>query len=312
MKKRKTIKKSRLICVLIAFIIFGFLFLLYGPYKGFSDMWILTAMHTSEHKFLAKTFYTQSYIDEVIAKNKIQVTDEKTSSGSQIIKNSDNKITLKKITGGTFAGYIMKIDNPDNVALASSSNNQGEKIEDIVKENNAEGGINASGYKQFDFQGIADGISIVNGVMVTFPEGVHHQIVGINAKNKLIAGSFTTDEIGNQNFKWAVEFGPILIINGKKTEMTKMAGGISPRTAIGQTKDGAILLLVIDGRQISSVGASLYDVQSVLYENGAINAFNLDGGASSSMIYKGKLTNSPSNGNEHRNLPNAIIIKTNK
>jgi exopolysaccharide biosynthesis protein len=134
-------------------------------------------------------------------------------------------------------------------------------------------------------------------------------LAGINNNNKLLVGNFTTDEIKGKNFKWAIEAGPVLIVNGEKPKITATAGGIAPRTAIGQTKEGTILLLVIDGRQVTSVGASLYNAQSVLFEYGAINAMNLDGGTSSSMFYDGKLINKPCKGNEQRNLPNAIIIK---
>ena len=55
--------------------------------------------------------------------------------------------------------------------------------------------------------------------------------------------------------------------------------GVGPRTAIGQRKDGTVLLLVIDGRQPGySVGATLRDLQNILYEEGAVIAANLDGG----------------------------------
>lgn len=53
-----------------------------------------------------------------------------------------------------------------------------------------------------------------------------------------------------------------------------------PRTAIGQKRDGTILLLVIDGRQSGGIlGATLLDVQNILYSQGAWNAANLDGGS---------------------------------
>jgi exopolysaccharide biosynthesis protein len=284
------------------------LFLLYGPYKGLSDLLILTSMHTSEHQYIAKFFYTDEYIKEVLEKNKVSPTELKTDIEGKVIKTSDN-ITVIDIKGNSFVGYLIKIDNPERLSLVSASNHEGQMLEDIVKENNALGGINASGYKDLVFQGIAEGISIINGETITTCDDEKHLVAGINNNNKLLVGNFTASEIEERNFKWAAECGPVLIVNGEKTKMTATAGGIAPRTAIGQTKEGSILLLVIDGRQISSVGASLYDVQSVLYEHGAVDAMNLDGGSSTSMYYNGKLMNSPSKGDEHRNLPNAIIFK---
>jgi len=65
-----------------------------------------------------------------------------------------------------------------------------------------------------------------------------------------------------------------------------MGSGLNPRTAIGQRSDGAILLLVTDGRGASGhLGASASDLISVMMEYGAINAANLDGGSSSCMYY---------------------------
>ena len=58
-----------------------------------------------------------------------------------------------------------------------------------------------------------------------------------------------------------------MIVNGKKTINNGDGGmGIAPRTAIAQRKDGAIILLVIDGRQVNSLGATLREVQDVLYD----------------------------------------------
>ena len=111
------------------------------------------------------------------------------------------------------------------------------------------------------------------------------------------------------NLKSAVTFGPVIIINGQPTIRTGNGGwGIQPRTAIGQTKDGKILMLVIDGRQAGSLGATLKNVQDILLQYGAYNAFNLDGGASSTMVYDGKVVNSPSDIMGERYVPNAFIV----
>lgn len=67
-------------------------------------------------------------------------------------------------------------------------------------------------------------------------------------------------------------FGPPLIMNGKKVIRSGDGGwGISPRSAIGQKKDGTIMFLVIDGRQPGySIGATLVDVQNIMYEKARI------------------------------------------
>ena len=86
--------------------------------------------------------------------------------------------------------------------------------------------------------------------------------------------------------------------------------GVGPRTAIGQRKDGTVLLLVIDGRQPGySVGATLRDLQNIMYEEGAVIAANLDGGSSSTLYYNGKVINKPADLLGERMIPTAFVVK---
>jgi hypothetical protein len=82
----------------------------------------------------------------------------------------------------------------------------------------------------------------------------------------------------------------------------------NPRTAIGWTGAGEILLVVIDGRQRRwSVGASLVEMARVMRNLGAVQALNLDGGGSSTMVVEGEVVNRPSDGHERR-ITNAVVI----
>jgi exopolysaccharide biosynthesis protein len=83
---------------------------------------------------------------------------------------------------------------------------------------------------------------------------------------------------------------------------------VNPRTAIGQRSDGAVLLLVIDGRQVSSLGATYLDVAEVMLSYGAVNACNLDGGSSSVMWYGGKYINSPCTVVGIRPVPTTFLV----
>jgi len=113
------------------------------------------------------------------------------------------------------------------------------------------------------------------------------------------------------NVAEGVSFGPPLIINGKKLITDGDGGwGVAPRTAIGQRKDGTILFLVIDGRQPGySLGATLLDVQNILYEQGAYVAANLDGGSSTTLYFNGKVVNKPCDMLGERMIPTAFIVK---
>ncbi|MBQ1641923.1 MAG: phosphodiester glycosidase family protein, partial [Oscillospiraceae bacterium] len=88
----------------------------------------------------------------------------------------------------------------------------------------------------------------------------------------------------------------------------KLVSGVNPRTAIGQRADGAVLLLVIDGRQVQSLGATYQDCCDVMMDFGAVNAYCMDGGSSTSMYYNGAYVNSPSGEGGARPCPSAWIV----
>jgi len=104
-----------------------------------------------------------------------------------------------------------------------------------------------------------------------------------------------------------LSFGPALIINGIPQSIPR--SGVNPRTAIGQRADGAVLLLVVDGRQIDSVGATFSNLIDIFLEFDAVNAGNLDGGSSTLMIYDGEVINSGPTMIHNRRMPTTFLVK---
>ena len=124
----------------------------------------------------------------------------------------------------------------------------------------------------------------------------------------LVVGWFTAEEALGIGIKSCVSFGPILIANGSPLDVE--SSGLNPRTAIGQRDDGCILMLVVDGRQVHSYGATYKDLQDIMLEYGAVNAFNLDGGSSTTMWYNGAYVNSCSSANGiARPIPDAFLFR---
>ena len=103
--------------------------------------------------------------------------------------------------------------------------------------------------------------------------------------------------------------GPFLIVNGEAQDIVGIAGGTNPRTAIGQTADGKILLLAVDGRQPNSIGATFSDLQDIMAQYGAVNASTMDGGTSTQMYYDGEVINVPYSPTGPRSCPTAFLIK---
>jgi hypothetical protein len=83
-----------------------------------------------------------------------------------------------------------------------------------------------------------------------------------------------------------------------------------PRTAIGTLADGRILLATVDGRRPPlSVGMTLTELARLMIEFGAIDAINLDGGGSTTMVVEGKVVNTPSDAAGERPVSDAIIVR---
>ena len=64
------------------------------------------------------------------------------------------------------------------------------------------------------------------------------------------------------------------VINGE-VQTRNLGIGVNPRTALGQREDGALLLLVLDGRSVNTLGATMEDIVNIMLDYGAVNAGNL-------------------------------------
>jgi len=112
----------------------------------------------------------------------------------------------------------------------------------------------------------------------------------------------------------AVGGGPRLVRSGQIEANYQSEGfqesvsqSIAPRSAMGVTSDGFMLLVVVDGRRINSPGISLAGLAELMLKLGAVDAMNLDGGGSSTLVYKGQVMNHPSDGFE-RPVSVAIVV----
>lgn len=114
------------------------------------------------------------------------------------------------------------------------------------------------------------------------------------------------------NVKYAVGGGPYLIKEGKVfIDNQHFSRGFltmkAPRTAVGYTKSGNLILVTVDGRQEGTSGATLRELANLMRELGAYNAMNFDGGSSTQMVYKGRIVNSPTTRGGNR-VTNALVI----
>lgn len=115
---------------------------------------------------------------------------------------------------------------------------------------------------------------------------------------------------GWRNVLDAIGGGPVLLDDGvvQVRHCEEWLCGRAPRTAIGVTADGKVLLMVVDGRRERwSVGMTLKETALYLKSLGAVDAINLDGGGSSEMWVNGAVVNKPSDGQERR-VSSAVLV----
>jgi exopolysaccharide biosynthesis protein len=108
----------------------------------------------------------------------------------------------------------------------------------------------------------------------------------------------------------AIGGGPFLVRRGRVV-LGPCSGGIcgrNPRTAIGLTRDGRVLLVVVDGRIRGSVGMTLAELARFMRGLGAASALNLDGGGSSTMVARDSVVSRPANGFE-RGVSSAVVVR---
>ena len=245
--------------------------------------------------------------------------DIKEAAGSDPDIDPDGDgIDIIDVSGSTFKGKMMVVYDPSRVFVGISGKfgleEHGKTLPEIYDSyDNIVGAINGGGFDDRPGHmtgGEPWGIVMSQGeVLWGTPMYYTWDTIGITCDNKLVVGRMTVQEAVDMGVRDAVKFGPILIVNGEPVEALGDGSGLNPRTAIGQRADGAMLLLTIDGRQSNSIGASLADVRDVMLDFGAVNAANLDGGSSTSMIYNGEMINQNASLIGLRKMCTAILVK---
>lgn len=326
MKQRKMFKVLAVAGTVVSSLVLSLLILLialvsmvfYGPSTTARDMLVLTSLETSAMKFLPHLYFSQDQIDDIVKANSTRGTDD-TSDGDDIIIPVDEvdleKIDIINISGPTFTGKMMIVYDPSRVYVSTigtfDPEKPGKRLLDMVKAENAIGGINGGAFE--DVGGVGNGgmpigIVIKDGQLIMDTPSQYKVLIGLDSDHKLVLGEMTAQQALNRGVVDAVCFGPILVLNKERVPITGSGGGLNPRTAIGQRADGAMLLLVIDGRQPTSLGASFKDVADVMIEHGAVNAAALDGGSSTLMVYEDKILNQTSLLTGPRRIPTFIMV----
>ncbi|KAA8785222.1 phosphodiester glycosidase family protein [Paenibacillus amylolyticus] len=215
-------------------------------------------------------------------------------------------IELYRVNPGTYKGYAMKIKLKDHNAMKMALNSElgrSETTMQAVKRSGAIAGINAGGFadsggKRYPLSTTVMDGKYINGFQASFKDLF---FVGLNDAGKLVGGKFfDKSSLDRLRPQFGATFVPVLMKNGQKTiipDKWKVSPKRAPRTVIGNYKDDQLLIMVVDGyNESGSSGATLEEMQGRLLKLGVVDAYNLDGGGSSSLILNNRVINNPSDG----------------
>ncbi len=313
--------------VTLALLTAGFLVMIYmvsrGPSGQIRNLFVTSVRETSAAGFLADIFLSDQEVAAIMASNVVEAgeinTDTDLFTFTEEPGDTDEEspdIEIVDVRGALYKGKMMIVKDPSRVKVGIcdefDKNKAGLTLLEIIDKYDAVAGVNGGRYNDdngFGKGGQPEGIVFSEGKLVYGELDKTYNIYGFDKNNVFICGKMTGQEAVDKGFRDAVTFGPALVVNGKAVSTTGTGGGLNPRTAIGQRADGAVLLLVIEGRQTSSLGATYLDLIEIMLDFGAVNAANLDGGMSSSMAYEGEeiLNNCSIKG--ARDMPTAFVVE---
>ncbi len=276
---------------------------------------------TSLYTFTAKTnadgygeYSADSNGMKVVSSDHLNAAEAEAASEANDPYGVGPGITIERIVGPTYKGYMAIIDDPARVSVGISSDFKNKQpgilLTEFLEKYNAVLAVNGGAFSDPNGKGnggYPGGVLISDGVVYHEPTQ-YLTTAAFDRNNRLIVGNITAKQALAMDVRDAISFGPALIINGEVTDAGKDPG-LNPRTAIGQRADGAVLLLVVDGRHLDSIGASMADLISIMLEYGAINACNLDGGSSTAMVVNGKQLNDGASVVGSRRIPSAVIVR---
>ena len=246
---------------------------------------------------------------------KTTLTASSTVEGGTIIgsySDSNVSITLKEYREYDSAIYVADVTVSDVSYLktALASNTYGRNItdttSDMANDNNAILAING------DYYGARQsGYVIRNGSLYRNSSGNRDALAIMkNGEFEFVTEGDSSAETLLENGALQVfSFGPVLLEDGSisvtENDEVGMAMASNPRTAIGYLGKNHYVFVVSDGRTSESAGLSLYELASFMKSLEVVDAYNLDGGGSSTMVFKGEVINTPTT-NGHSTQERAV------
>ncbi|MEF3304074.1 phosphodiester glycosidase family protein [Paenibacillus sp. GYB003] len=235
------------------------------------------------------------------------------------VTSANIDLRLYQFNDPNYKGYALKADLKTDkamkMALGKDKLGGSETTLAAVNRFGAVAGINAGGFADTeDGKRYPLSTTILNGKYVYGfePSFDNLAFVGLSTDRKLIGGKFTKQaDLDKLNPSFGATFVPVLLKGGVKQAIPAQwqnSPRRAPRTVVGNFGNNQLLFIVADGyNERGGSGATLMELQDRLARLRVVDAYNLDGGGSSSLIFEGKTINNPSDG-RLRPLPTNFLF----
>lgn len=286
-----------------------------GPSETVRDTLVLSALQASATKWVPGLFLDDETVQGILDRSNERVIEEVDFDDIGNAENDDDDpnqsteavdeweghedgVKLDIVVNNTFKAYVMLVKDPKRVYTGVSSQDfktakRGERIYVAAEKAGAVAAINAGEFEDSGGTGSGAapmGMTVSEGKIV-WNDGLKRTFIGFDANDRLVVKEGITEaEVKELQIRDGVSFqkGNALIetVDGSTIAYTGSGDlGVAQRTAIGQRKDGTVILLVTDGRSANSLGATRDDVINLMLKYGAVCAGMLDGGSSAMMYY---------------------------
>ena len=319
--------------IVLCLILYGAMFVICkGPSPTARDTFVRSVRETSAIGFLADLYLSPEEISQIVAPPAEELQVQTDASMVEIatvpaeqeghytdawgyVDEDDDGIIIAPVKGSSYTGYMMIVLDPSRVVLgfdpAGSNSGVGHTVQQFVEMKGGVAGINGGGFEDPGGMGngsMPDSLVVSGGQIYCEHKGIGYGLVGIDSDYILHVGFRSVQDVIDWDIQEACGYGPVLVINGEMAPEETLVSGLNPRTAIGQRSDGAILLLVIEGRQPSRLGATYQHEAEVMLSFGAVNACNLDGGSSSLMWVEDEYINNSASVIGVRDIPTSFVV----
>ncbi|MBR5970912.1 MAG: phosphodiester glycosidase family protein [Lachnospiraceae bacterium] len=219
--------------------------------------------------------------------------------GSWSGENASVTVTALRAYDTTIYFAEVAVTSPDVLKTAFAYDTYGKNVKqetsEIAEDHDAVLAING------DFYGSRNkGYVIRNGVLYRDKGAAGREDLAILSDGSFLffdESEYSAQELLNAGALQVFSFGPALLSDGSilvdENDEVGKAMASNPRTAIGRIDDLHYMFVVSDGRSSESEGLSLYELATLLQSAGVRDAYNLDGGGSSTMVFLGEVINKP-------------------